>query len=102
MDMDPSNDVKIVLGGGHKCQNWTRKRILHNYRGQHSLQNTSNENGKPLIGFAQVKNMMIRSTEFLQKGAKATWVFPDGQAKNQTDHIIMDRKQDKHQICKDL
>jgi len=31
MDMDPSNDVRIVLGG-HKCHNWTRKRILHNYK----------------------------------------------------------------------
>lgn len=58
------------------------------------MQNTSNENGRPLIDFAQEKNMVIISTEFLQKMHKATWVSPDRQAKNQNDHIIMDRRQD--------
>jgi hypothetical protein len=43
---------------------------------QHSLQNTSSENGKPLIDFAQEKSMVIRTTEFLQKDAQGHLGIP--------------------------
>lgn len=43
---------------------------------QYSLQNTSNENRKPLLDFAQEKNMMIRSTDFLQKDAQGHLGIP--------------------------
>jgi hypothetical protein len=40
--MDPSNVVKIVLGG-HKCHNQTRKRVLYNYK-EAALQEGIREN----------------------------------------------------------
>jgi len=44
MDMDPSNDVKIVLGGTDAKIG--QEREYHTITEQHSLQNTSNENRK--------------------------------------------------------
>ena len=69
---------------------------------QHSLQNTSSENGKPLIDFAQAKNMVIRTTEFLQKDAQAhlgiprwtskepDWSYNNGQETGHKHHIRKD------------
>jgi hypothetical protein len=74
MLLDPSNDVKIVLGGTNA--KIRQEREYYTIIKQHSLQNTSNENGKPLIDFAQKKNMMIRSTEFLQKGTQGHLGIP--------------------------
>jgi hypothetical protein len=77
--MDPSNDVKIVLGGTNAKIG--QEREYYTITEQHSLQNTSNENGKPLIDFAQEKNMVIRSTEFLQKDAQGNLGIPRWGAK---------------------
>jgi hypothetical protein len=74
MDMDPSNDVKIVLGGTNA--KIRQEREYYTITEQHSLQNTSNENGKPLIDFAHQKNMVIRSTEFLHKDAQGHLSIP--------------------------
>jgi len=74
MDMDPSNDVRIILGGTK--DKIGQEREYYTITEQHSLQNMSNENGKPLIDFAQEKNMVIRSTEFLQKDAQGHLGIP--------------------------
>jgi len=74
MDMDPGSDVKIILGGTNAKIG--QEREYYTITEQHSLQNTSSENGKPLIDFAQAKNMVIRTTEFLQKDAQGHLGIP--------------------------
>jgi hypothetical protein len=63
--MDLSNDVKIILAGTNATVG--QEREYHTITGHHILHNTSNENWKALIDIAQEKNMLIRSTKFLQK-----------------------------------
>ena len=74
MDMNPRNDVRIILGGTNAKIG--QEREYYTITGQHSLHNTSNEKGKVLIDFAQEKNMVIRSTEFPQKDTQGHWGIP--------------------------
>ena len=64
-DLAPSNDVKIVLGD--KNANIGQERAYYGLTGKHSLHKTSTGNGKLLIGFAQGKNVVMRSTQFPRK-----------------------------------
>jgi hypothetical protein len=63
--MATSNDVKIVLG--KKNANTGKERAYYVIIGKNSLHKTSTENGKLLIGFAQGKNVVMRSTQFPRK-----------------------------------
>ncbi|XP_046399915.1 craniofacial development protein 2-like [Ischnura elegans] len=91
----PDYDMKILLGDANaKVGNepsWKQ------YTGGNSLHETTNENGMRLISFASAKNLKIMSTTFPRKDIhKYTWVSPNGQVKNQIDHVLTE---DRHKSC---
>jgi acid phosphatase class B len=52
-----------------------------------------NNNGQRLVDFAAAKNMVVSSTCFPHKEIhKQTWRSPDGKTNNQTDHILIDKR----------
>ena len=61
--------------------------------GIHSLHDISNNNGQRLVDFALSKNMVISSVKFPHKNIhKETWISPDGNTKNQIDHVLIDSR----------
>jgi hypothetical protein len=58
--------------------------------GSHKL----NNDGVRVISFATSKNLVVKSTMFPHHSVhKYTWTFPEGKMYNQTDHILIDRRQ---------
>jgi hypothetical protein len=63
--------------------------------GNESLHKISNDNGVKAVNFAISKNLAIRNTMFPHNNIhKFTWTSPDKKTHNQTDHILIDRRQD--------
>jgi hypothetical protein len=62
--------------------------------GNESLHKISNANGVRVVNFVTCKNLIVKSTMFpLRNIHKFTWSSPDGKSHNQTDHILIDRKE---------
>jgi len=58
-----------------------------------SLHQDSNDNGVSIVNFATSINLVVKSTMFLHRDIhKYTWTSPNGKTRNQTDHIMTDRR----------
>ena len=52
-----------------------------------------NDNGLRLLSFCDFNNLVVTGTIFPHRAIhKATWVSPDGQTKNQIDHVMISRQ----------
>jgi len=52
-----------------------------------------NDNGLRLLSFCDFNNLVVTGTIFPHRAIhKATWVSPDGQTKNQIDHVMTSRQ----------
>src|SRR6201990_3259786 len=84
--------VKIIILGDFNAK-VGREVFYRPMIGKYSLHQTSNDNGTRVIDFAVSRNMVLSSTYFQHKNIhKATWVSPDGQTKNQIDHVLIDAR----------
>jgi hypothetical protein len=72
-----------------KYESKSRKYLRICNVGRHRLHEESNGNGLRLMDFTIRRNMFVSSTRFPHKDMhKETWISPDGQTKNQTDHVL--------------
>jgi hypothetical protein len=90
-DQFPRYDMKILLG------DFTVKvgteNIFKQTIGNESLHEISNDNGVTVVNFATSKNLVVKSTMFLNhKIHKYTWTSPGGNTHNQIDHVLTDRR----------
>ena len=70
-----------------------RENIFKPTIGNESLHQDSNDNGVRIVNFGTSKNLVVKSTMFPHRNIhKGTWTSPDGQAHNQFDHILIDRR----------
>ncbi|XP_063932650.1 craniofacial development protein 2-like [Zophobas morio] len=87
----PKHDIKMVIGDANAMigkENCYRPTI-----GKESKHQKTNQNGEKLIEFAEENKMVVKSTFFAQKEIyKGTWMSPDGKTVNQTDHILVERR----------
>jgi len=61
--------------------------------GLESLHEESNDNRVRVINFATGKNLIVKSTYFRHKNIhKQTWISPDGNTRNQIDHVLVDKR----------
>lgn len=85
----PKNNIKIILSDMNAKVGQEQIYILT--VGRNSLHQGSNDNGIRMINLAASLNMTISSTWFPHKDIhKATWVFSDGNTRNQIDHFLID------------
>jgi hypothetical protein len=83
--------VKILLGDFNAKVG--REDIFKPTIGNESLHQDSNDNGVRVINFATSKNLVVKSTMFPHRSIhKYTWTSPDGQTRNQIDHVLIDRR----------
>ncbi|PSN57217.1 hypothetical protein C0J52_05015 [Blattella germanica] len=61
--------------------------------GDFNAKEDSNDNGVRLVTFATSKNLIVKSTTFQHKDIhKYTWTSPDGETRNQIDHVLVDKR----------
>ncbi|XP_023724036.1 craniofacial development protein 2-like [Cryptotermes secundus] len=90
-DSIPSNDIKVILRDLNTKTD--KEKEYRGVIGTESLHDITNHNGINLIDFAESKNLIIRSTYFLQKNIhKRTWAAPDVVTFNQIDHVLMGKR----------
>ncbi|PSN38555.1 hypothetical protein C0J52_14819 [Blattella germanica] len=83
--------MKIVLGDFNAKVG--REDIFRPTIGKFSLHEDSNDNGVRLVTFATSKNLIVKSTTFQHKDIhKYTWTSPDGETRNQIDHVLVDKR----------
>ncbi|EFN64073.1 Craniofacial development protein 2, partial [Camponotus floridanus] len=91
VDQLPNDYMKIVLGDFNAKigkEDFFRPTI-----GFESLHEESNDNGVRVINFATGKNLIVKSTYFRHKNIhKQTWISPDGNTRNQIDHVLADKR----------
>jgi hypothetical protein len=91
-DQFPRYDMKILLGDF--TVRVGRENIFKPTIGNESLNEISNNNGVRVVNFATSKNLLVKSTMFPhRKIHKYTWTSPEGNTHNQTDHVLIDRRQ---------
>jgi hypothetical protein len=65
--------------------------VYQNVAGKHTLHEITNRNGEWVREYAIANNMKTISTYYQPKTMhKGTWISPDGNMLNQTDHVIID------------
>lgn len=85
----PRHDVKVVLGDFNAKVG--KEGIFGPAVGNHSLHESTSDNGMRLIDFAVARNMVVSSTRFKHRSIhKATWLSPDQKTRNQIDHVLID------------
>lgn len=87
----PQYDLRLILGDANakvgKEEIWTAT------AGKESLHQITNDNGIRLLSFSESLNFKIMSTHFPHKEIhKETWVSPNGNVRNQIDHVLIDRR----------
>jgi hypothetical protein len=59
----------------------------------HSLHNEFNNNGIMMTNFEVTRKLVISSMMFPHKSVhRETWISPDGQTRNQIDHVMIDAR----------
>jgi hypothetical protein len=82
--MPPPTDIKILLG--YLNAKIRREEIYQGLIRRYS-------NGQRLVDFVAAKNMVVSSTCFPHKEIhKQTWRSPNGKTNNQTDHILINKR----------
>jgi exonuclease III len=85
-------DVKILLSDFNVKVG--RENIFRLAIQKESLHEINNDTGVRVVNFATSKNLVLKCTMFLHsKIHKYTWTCPEGNTHNQTDHILVDRRQ---------
>jgi septum formation inhibitor MinC len=88
----PKYPMKILVGDFNAKVG--RKDTFKPKIGNNSLHQISNDNGVTVVNFAKSKNLTVESTMFpLCNSHKFASTSPDGKTHNQTDHVLIDRRQ---------
>ena len=89
LELTPKNDVLFIIG------DWNAKvgsQETPGVTGKFGV-GVQNEVGQRLIEFCQDNTLVIANTLFQQhKRRLYTWTSPDGQHRNQTDHILCNQR----------
>jgi hypothetical protein len=92
LDQFPRYDMKILLGDFNAKVG--RESIFKPTMRNESLHEINNDNGVRVVNFAKSKNLVDKSTMFPHRNIhKYTCMSPAGQTHNQTDHVLIDRRQ---------
>jgi hypothetical protein len=84
-------DMKIILGDFNAKVG--RENIFKLTIGNGSLHEINNDSGVRVVKYATSKNLVVKSTMLPhRKIHKYTWTSPDGNAHNQIDHVLMDKR----------
>jgi hypothetical protein len=90
-DQFPRYVMKIILGDFNAKVG--RENIFKLMIGNESLHEISNDSGVRIVNFATSKNLVIKSTMFPHhKIHKYTWTSPEGNTRNQGDHVLIYRR----------
>jgi hypothetical protein len=90
-DQFPRCDMKIILGDLNAKVG--RENIFKPTIGNESLHEISNENGFRTVNFDTSKNLVVKSTMFINRTIhKYTWISPEGNTHNQIDHVSIDKR----------
>jgi hypothetical protein len=91
-DKFPNYHLKMMLGNFNAKVG--REDIFKPTIGNESSHKISNDNGVRIVNFATSKNLTVKSMMFPHCSVhNFTLASPDGKTHNQTDHILIDRKQ---------
>jgi hypothetical protein len=83
--------MKILLGDFNAKLG--KENIFKPTNENESLHQDSNDNGVRIVNIAKSKNLVVKSTMFQHRSIhKYSWTSPDGQTRNQIDHILIDRR----------
>lgn len=89
-DSRPKNDAKILI---RDLNTQIGEQIYRKCAGRHSVHEFTNDNGSRLMSFAASRHMFVRSIKLEHKEIhKITWKRHSGDAENQIDHILIDRR----------
>ena len=92
IDEIPERDMKIVVGDMNAKVGRNNEGV-EDVMGREGLGENANENGAHFISFCAANNLVIGGTLFHHKDIhKYTWTSPDGNYKNQIDHIAINQE----------
>ena len=87
----PKHDVKLITGDLN-AKVGADPSGFEDIMGNHGV-GERNDNGLRLLSFCDFNNLVVTGTIFPHRAIhKATWVSPDGQTKNQIDHVMISRQ----------
>ena len=87
----PRHDM-LVITGDLNAKVGNNPSQYENVMGRHGL-GVMNENGERLCDFCAMNELLITGTLFPHRDIhKATWVSPDGDTKNQIDHVLINKR----------
>ena len=85
----PKHDIVIILGDLNAKIG--KEDVYQNFAGKHTFREISNRNGEWVCEYAIANNVKTINTHYQPKRIhKGTWISPDGNTLNQTDHVIID------------
>ena len=88
----PMHDIVIILGDMN-AKVGREVDVFGPVIGVHSAHEECNDNGTRLASFANANRLVIGGTTFQHKAIhKETWNSPDGNTKNQIDHILISQR----------
>ena len=97
LDAVPRHDMLLVMGDWNAKVGATQEGE-NSFVGKHGLICERNDNGYRFVSFCACDNLAITSTMFPHKDVhKYTWTSPDGQYRNQIDHVAI-RSQFKRSV----
>jgi hypothetical protein len=83
--------MKILVGDFNA--KFERQDIFKLIIGNESLHQDSNDNGVRRVNLTTSKNLVVKSSMFPHQNIhKYSWISPNGNTHNQTDHILIDRR----------
>ena len=89
LDAVPRHDMLLVMGDWN-AKVGERQAGESGIVGKHGLKCERNDNGDHFVSFCASNNLAITSTMFPNKDVhKYTWASPDGQHRNQIDHVAV-------------